>query len=159
MVQVRVGGQFNRSSSCAPCRSAAVRATSCKLGDIAEIKRGYVDPPAVKVRHQGKEVIALGVSMAKGGDIIALGKALEAASDHQRRPARRRRAGAGAGPAAWRSSSSVNEFVGVLIEAVAIVLAVSFIALGLHQRRRFGAGMSTCGPGWWWRSRFRWCWR
>jgi multidrug efflux pump len=34
---------------------------------------------AVKVRHQGKEVIALGVSMAKGGDIIALGKALKTA--------------------------------------------------------------------------------
>ena len=40
------------------------------MGDIAEIKRGYVDPPSVKVHHQGKEVIALGVSMAKGGDII-----------------------------------------------------------------------------------------
>jgi len=35
-----------------------------------------VDPPGVKVRHQGREVIALGVSMSKGGDIIALGKAL-----------------------------------------------------------------------------------
>ena len=34
----------------------------------------HVDPPAVKVRHQGKPVIALGVSMAKGGDIIALGQ-------------------------------------------------------------------------------------
>ena len=33
------------SSSCARCRSAAARATSCALGDIAEIKRGYVDPP------------------------------------------------------------------------------------------------------------------
>jgi len=28
--------------------------------------KGYVDPPSVKVHHQGKEVIALGVSMAKG---------------------------------------------------------------------------------------------
>ena len=41
-----------------------------KSGDIATIQRGYVDPPAVKVRHQGREVIALGISMAKGGDII-----------------------------------------------------------------------------------------
>ena len=51
-----------------------------RLGDIAEVKRGYVDPPAVKVHHQGREVIALGVSMAKGGDIIALGKSLKALS-------------------------------------------------------------------------------
>ena len=49
-----------------------------RLGDIAEIRRDYVDPPAVMVRHQGKQVIALGVAMAKGGDIIALGKALQA---------------------------------------------------------------------------------
>jgi multidrug efflux pump len=36
----------------------------------------------VKVRHQGKQVIGLGVSMAKGGDIIALGKALKKATNH-----------------------------------------------------------------------------
>ncbi len=47
-----------------------------RLGDIAQIKRGYLEPPTVKVRHQGRDVIALGVSMAKGGDILALGKAL-----------------------------------------------------------------------------------
>jgi multidrug efflux pump len=35
----------------------------------------------------------------------------------------------------------------VLIEAVVIVLAVSFISLGLH----FGRCASTSGPGWWWR--------
>ena len=76
-------------------------ASSLRLGDIAEIKRAYVDPPAVKVRHQGKEVIALGVSMAKGGDIIALGKALHGKADETAtRPARRHRADAGAGPAA-----------------------------------------------------------
>ena len=105
-----------------------------RLGDIATIQRGYVDPPTVKVRHQGKEVIALGISMTKGGDIIALGKALNTSV-----------AGIQAGlplgvnlvsvqdqPKAV--SKSVNEFVSVLIEAVVIVLAVSFIALGFHRR-------------------------
>ena len=52
-------------------------AAQIRLGDIAEIKRGYVDPPTIKVRHQGKEVIAIGVSMIKGGDIIKLGKSLK----------------------------------------------------------------------------------
>ena len=51
-----------------------------KLGDIAEIRRATIDPPQVKVRDQGKEVIALGISMARGGDIIELGKSLEKAS-------------------------------------------------------------------------------
>jgi multidrug efflux pump len=42
-----------------------------------------MDPPSPKVRHQGKQVVALGVSMSKGGDIIALGKSLKAATaDH-----------------------------------------------------------------------------
>lgn len=57
-------------------------ANQLRLGDIADIKRAYVDPPSVKVRYQGQEVIALGVSMTKGGDIIALGKALEKTTEH-----------------------------------------------------------------------------
>ena len=87
------------------------------------------------VRHQGKQVIALGVSMAKGGDIIALGKALQAAAAtiQAELPAGiELRAGPGPADARcrarWASSSSV------LIEAVVIVLAVSFISLGLHTK-------------------------
>jgi multidrug efflux pump len=100
VVQVRVAGQF---TSVDQLREMPIRGSSgnqLRLGDIAEIKRGYVDPPAVKVHHQGKEVIALGVSMAKGGDIIALGKALkDATKPHRPAAAGRREAGAGAGPA------------------------------------------------------------
>jgi multidrug efflux pump len=91
-VQVRVGGPVQRHRR--PARHADPRQLghrSCAWADIADIKRGYVDPPAVKVRHQGKEVIALGVSMAKGGDIIALGKALQEAT-RAHRAARCRRA-------------------------------------------------------------------
>jgi len=138
VVQVRVGGQF---TSVEQLREMPIRGSSgnqIKLGDIAEIRRGYVDPPAVKVHHQGKDVIALGVSMAKGGDIIALGKALKAttATIDQRLPAGVKLAQVQDQPVSV--ASSVNEFVGVLIEAVAIVLAVSIIALGLHKGGRFG---------------------
>jgi multidrug efflux pump subunit AcrB len=138
VVQVRVGGQF---TSVEQLREMPIRGSSgnqLKLGDIAEIHRGYVDPPAVKVHHQGKEVVALGVSMAKGGDIIALGKALRAttAAIDQRLPAGVKLAQVQDQPVSV--ASSVNEFVGVLIEAVAIVLAVSIISLGLHKGGRFG---------------------
>src|SRR4051812_6965927 len=77
VVQIRVGGQFGGLED---LRAMPIRGNSgnqLRLGDIADIRRGYIDPPSVKVRHQGKEVIALGVSMAKGGDIIRLGKALK----------------------------------------------------------------------------------
>ncbi|MEZ0308635.1 MAG: efflux RND transporter permease subunit, partial [Ramlibacter sp.] len=134
VVQVRVGGQFEAVEQ---LRAMPIRGTSgnqLRLGDIAEIKRGYVDPPVVKVRHQGKEVIALGVSMAKGGDIIKLGQSLKTTFHRieDGLPAGIKLVQVQDQPRAV--SNSVNEFVRTLIEAVVIVLAVSFIALGLHKR-------------------------
>jgi multidrug efflux pump subunit AcrB len=134
VVQVRVAGQFQAVEQ---LRAMPIRGSSgsqLRLGDIAEIKRDYVDPPTLKVRHQGKQVIALGVSMSKGGDIIALGKALAVATAKidATLPAGIHLVKVQDQPAAV--AKSVNEFVGVLIEAIAIVLAVSFISLGLHKR-------------------------
>ncbi|GAP35600.1 putative transmembrane drug efflux protein [Piscinibacter sakaiensis] len=133
VVQVRVAGQFD---SLEALRALPIRANgaSLRLGDIAEIRRGLVDPPQVKVRHDGREVIALGVSMAKGGDIIALGKALQQASAQIRADLP-----VGIEMQQFQDQSrvvarSVNEFVGVLVEAVVIVLLVSFVSLGLHFR-------------------------
>lgn len=138
-LQVRIAGQFNSE---ADLRALPIRATNqatgaantLRLGDIAEIRRGYVDPPQVKVRHQGQEVIALGISMAKGGDIIALGERLRAAvADIQKElPVGIEMSQVQDQPSAV--SRSVGEFVKVLVEAVVVVLAVSFIALGLHTR-------------------------
>jgi multidrug efflux pump len=134
VVQVRVTGQFGAVEELQAMPIRGPSGTQLRLGDIAEIHRGYVDPPAVKVRHEGKEVIALGVSMTKGGDIIRLGKALKTAfSDIERSlPAGVALAQVQDQPRAV--ADSVNEFVKVLIEAVVIVLAVSFISLGLHRR-------------------------
>ncbi len=130
-VQVRVQGQFLDPRD---LEQFAIRAggNSLRLGDIAQIRRGYVDPPQVKVRHQGQEVIALGISMAKGGDIIAMGHALQEAT-----AAIRADLPVGIEIEQFQNQSkvvatSVNEFVGVLVEAVLIVLAVSFVSLGLH---------------------------
>jgi len=134
VVQVRVAGQFEAIEQLAAMPIRGSSGVQLRLGDIARIHRGYIDPPQVKVRHQGQEVIALGVSMAKGGDIIALGKALRQATAQiqQTLPAGVRLAQLQDQPSAV--SHSINEFVRVLIEAVAIVLAVSFIALGFHKR-------------------------
>ena len=134
VLQVRVAGQFQAVEE---LRAMPIRGNSgsqFRLGDIADIKRAYIDPPAVKVHHQGKEVIALGVSMTKGGDIVALGKALEIVSTDIKRslPAGISLLQVQDQPQAV--TTSVNEFVKVLIEAVVIVLAVSFISLGFHTR-------------------------
>ncbi|MFZ3128831.1 MAG: efflux RND transporter permease subunit, partial [Rhodoferax sp.] len=134
VVQVRVAGQFEAVEQ---LRAMPIRGSSgnqLRLGDIADIKRGYVDPPSLKVRHQGKQVVALGVSMAKGGDIITLGKALKVATEkiEATLPAGLHLVKLQDQPTAV--ATSVNEFVGVLVEAIVIVLGVSFISLGLHKR-------------------------
>ncbi|HEX6018698.1 MAG TPA: efflux RND transporter permease subunit [Burkholderiaceae bacterium] len=138
-LQVRVAGAFDSLDELRRFPIRAVNpvtgvASSLRLADIAEIRRATIDPPAVKVRHQGKAVIALGVAMAKGGDIIALGDALHAKADALRRdlPAGIELMQVQDQPRAV--SRSVSEFVRVLIEAIVVVLAVSFISLGLHTR-------------------------
>ena len=134
VVQVRVGGQFQ---SLDELRAMPIRGASgaqIRLSDIATVTRAYADPASVKVRHDGQEVIALGVSMAKGGDIIALGQSLRLAitASQATLPAGMTLTQVQDQPSAV--ASSVNEFIKVLIEAVVIVLAVSFLALGLHKR-------------------------
>jgi multidrug efflux pump subunit AcrB len=138
-LQVRVAGAFQSEDELARLPIRAVNpatglASSLRLGDIADIRRGYEDPPRVTVRHQGQDVIALGVSMAKGGDIIALGRALKSASElaQQELPLGLTLTQVQDQPQAV--SRSVNEFIKVLLEAVAVVLAVSFLSLGLHLR-------------------------
>ncbi|MBU6436025.1 MAG: efflux RND transporter permease subunit [Betaproteobacteria bacterium] len=132
-VQVRLSGQFKSPADLAllPVRA---NGNSFKLGDIATIQRAYADPPQPGVRFDGREVVALGISMAKGGDIIELGKDLAVAS-------RQIQQGLPAGltleqiqdqPRAV--ANSVGEFVRTLFEALLIVLAVSFLSLGLHTR-------------------------
>ncbi|CBL45721.1 Acriflavin resistance protein [gamma proteobacterium HdN1] len=105
-----------------------------RLGDIANIIPGYQDPPAPKVRFNGHEIIALGVSMAKGGDIIAWGKHLDETAHQlqQQLPIGIELQKFQDQPSVV--SKSVNEFLKVLAEALIIVLLVCFVTLGLHTR-------------------------
>mgnify|MGYP003897599809 CR=1 FL=1 len=68
--RVRVGGQFN---SLEALRAMPIRGASgnqLRLGDFATLSRGYIDPPQVKVHHDGDEVIALGVSSHERSPIL-----------------------------------------------------------------------------------------
>ncbi|KAB8038609.1 efflux RND transporter permease subunit [Janthinobacterium aquaticum] len=108
--------------------------TTFRLGDFATVKREFADPPKDKMRFNGKEVIGLGVSMEKGGNIIAMGKALQAtvARVESQLPVGIQLQRVSNQPEAV--AASVGEFVHTLIEAILIVLAVSFVALGLHTK-------------------------
>ncbi|AXW62000.1 multidrug transporter AcrB [Ralstonia solanacearum] len=136
-VQIRLSGQF---SDIRDLENLTLRGpggtTNIRLGDIATVRHGYIDPPRAKMRFNGKEVIGLGISMAKGGDIIELGKDLRVTVDSIRAklPVGIEMAQVQDQPQSVQHS--VGEFVHVLIEAVVIVLGVSFLSLGLHTKPR-----------------------
>jgi len=132
-LQVRVSGAIRTAKELEDLQLRAGN-TTFRLGDFATVKRAYQDPPQDKMRFNGKEVIGLGVSMEKGGNIIALGESLDSTVT-------RIRSQLPVGIELERVSNqpravteSVSEFIHTLIEAVIIVLAVSFLALGLHTK-------------------------
>ena len=134
-VHVRVAGQFDAVQALRALPIRAPSGTQLRLEDIAQVTRGYADPASVKVRFQGEPVVALGVSMTRGGDIVALGENLRRAVQEIAKglPAGVELENVQDQPEAV--TSSVNEFVQVLMEAVVVVLAVSFVSLGLHTRK------------------------
>ncbi|HUL89659.1 MAG TPA: efflux RND transporter permease subunit [Pseudolabrys sp.] len=101
-----------------------------RLGDIATVSHGYVDPPDFQVRQEGKAAIGIGVVMAKGANILELGPAVSTATAELM----------AAVPQGFDLEQiadqpavvdhAVGEFVHSFIEALAIVLFVSFLALG-----------------------------
>jgi len=132
-LEVRVSGALRTVKDLEELELRA-NGTTFRLGDFAVIKREYQDPPRDKMRYNGKEVIGLGISMEKGGNIIALGKDLEktVAELKSKLPVGIELDRVANQPAAV--TASVGEFLHTLIEAVVIVLAVSFLALGLHTK-------------------------
>lgn len=101
-----------------------------RLGDIARIYRAYAEPINPKFRYQGEDAIGLAVAMTKGGDILSLGDRLSSEIE-------RLKSDLPTGIDIHQVSDqpkvvmhSVNEFMKTLIEAVIIVLGVSFLSLG-----------------------------
>jgi multidrug efflux pump len=103
-----------------------------QLKDVAEVKRGFEDPTLFKLRHDGKPAVSVGVVMAKGDNVLRLGTALEGVMSkfESELPA-----GTKLGKIAFQPivvEESVGEFLRSFIEALIIVLVVSFLSLGLR---------------------------
>jgi multidrug efflux pump len=128
-INVRVTGAFTGVDAIA---AVPVQANGqiFRLGDIATVKRGYEDPPTFIVRANGKPALGLGVSMQDGANIITLGRNLKAAmtSIMVTLPV-----GIEVTQIADQPhivDESVSEFFQTFLEALAIVLIVSFLSLG-----------------------------
>src|SRR3989440_461781 len=128
-INLRVTGAFSGVDAIAAV-PVQVDGRVYRLGDIATVKRGYQDPATFIVREGGKPALGLGVSMQDGANIITLGENLKTAMDAIT-------AELPVGIEVTQIANqphivdeSVSEFVHTFVEALGIVLLVSFISLG-----------------------------
>jgi len=101
-----------------------------RLGDIATVTHGYVDPPTFIARQEGKPALGIGVVTTRGANILELGKDVEKAVAEFMAAVPQ---GINVDQIADQPKvveRAVGEFVHSFIEALAIVLFVSFLALG-----------------------------
>ncbi|MFB9984811.1 efflux RND transporter permease subunit [Mesorhizobium kowhaii] len=130
-IALRVSGQFTSEESLKAI-NLRVNDRFFPLTDIATIKRGYVDPPASLFRFNGQPAIGLAIGMTAGANLTNFGKALD---EEMKRVV----ADLPIGVSVERVSDqpavveeAVSGFTKALFEAIAIVLAISFISLGLR---------------------------
>ena len=130
-VFLRVTGAFDNEED---IRSVnfVVGGRNLRLGDISNVRRGYSDPPQPAFRVNGKPAIGLAIAMRDGGDILALG-------DNIRRELAAIRAGLPIGiePVLVTDQAStvkvaIGDFIDSLWQAILIILAASFVSLGLR---------------------------
>ena len=101
-----------------------------KLGDIAKVTRAYADPPTQVIRYRGQDAIALSVSMVRNGDVIQLGRDLQSSMARLKKDLPVGIEFAQVSDQPKVVSHAVDTFMQSLLEAVGIVLVVSFLALG-----------------------------
>ncbi len=130
----RIYIRVSRLESVEEIRKVGIRSNDrlFRLGDIATIYRAYVDPPEFKMHFMGEEVIGLAISMTKGGDVLKLGQNLnKSISEIQSNlPVGIEIHSVADQPTVVKNS--IDEFLQVLLEAVIIVLLVSFLSLGFR---------------------------
>lgn len=115
---------------------------SFRLGDVAEVWQAYADPETALMVFNGKPAVGVAVSMVPGGDNLKLGEALSAAAAEMQQAFP---AGLSVELVADQPkvvNDSIREFTGALLEALVIVMAVSFFSLGL----RSGLVLALCVP-------------
>ena len=130
-ISVRVTGQFTSEESLKAI-NLRVNNRFFRLTDVATVVRGYVDPPKSLFRVNGQEAIGLAIGMKPNGNLLDFGKALSAEMD---KVTAELPIGVGIHLVADQPvivKEAVSGFTRALFEAVAIVLLVSFVSLGLR---------------------------
>ncbi|MDG9886530.1 efflux RND transporter permease subunit [Pseudomonas sp. GD04058] len=130
-ISVRTSGQFASEKDLAEV-NLRLDDRFYRLADIAEIRRGYVDPPTVQFRYNGHDAIGLAIGMKAGGNMQVFGKQLQ---DRMDQLITELPVGVGVYTVSDQAvvvKEAVGGFTSALFEAVVIVLLVSFVSLGLR---------------------------
>lgn len=128
-VMVRVSGQFRDLEDIRDVPIAA-GGRQIRLGDIASVRRGDEDPPSYTVRHNGRPVLMIAISMTDDGNIVALGKAMDetVARIRSELPHGLELERVADQPSTVKEA--IGDFERSLMEALVIVIAVSLASLG-----------------------------
>lgn len=130
-IALRVGGQFTSEESLKDI-NLRVNDRYFPLTDIATIKRGYVDPPSSLFRFKGQPAIGLAIGMTAGANLLEFGEELDA---RMKRVVSDLPIGVDVERVSDQPAvveEAVSGFTTALFEAIAIVLAISFISLGVR---------------------------
>ena len=130
-VAIRVGGGFTSEDSIADV-NLRVGDTFFRLSDVATVTRGYADPPGPMFRYNGEPAIGLAIGMIPSSNLLQFGEAL---SETIKDTVEKLPIGVGIHQVSNQPEvvdHAVSHFVQSLAEAVAIVLAVSFVSLGMR---------------------------
>ncbi|RAI60217.1 efflux RND transporter permease subunit [Roseicella frigidaeris] len=118
---------------------AAIRAVpvasgdrTLRLGDIAKVSRGLADPPATEIRHQGQPAVLIGLAKRAGFDVLALGREVEEALAQLRAELPVGLSLAVVADQPQVVAESVGEFLLKFAAALAVVMLVSVLSLGLR---------------------------
>lgn len=130
-VQVRVTGDLTNLAALRDVPIAAGR-TVLRLGDIATIRRGYENPPSYLAFFNGNAAVGVGVAMAEGANVVHLGALLAAEVAAFRADLPLGIEVTQASDQADIVEHAFDEFIHTFIEALVIVLVVSFVTLGLR---------------------------
>jgi len=109
------------------------------LGDVADITRGYQEPPRALLRYDGQPAIGLGISTVEGGNVVTMGEAL---GKRFRELESSRPIGMEGNIVSMQSSAvnkSIKGFLVNLVEAVIIVVVVLLIFMGVRSSLIIGA--------------------
>jgi multidrug efflux pump len=130
-LSLRVSGAF-RSEQDVLAVNFAVGGRMLRLSDIAQIRRGYSDPPQPMFRVNGEPAIGLAIAMRDGGDILALGRNIKKAMAEVTADLPLGIEPKLVADQAVTVEGAISEFMTSLWQAVAIILATCFISLGVR---------------------------